>query len=1636
MKKNFGTKLLSMFLVILMMVSIVPMSTISVSAAVGHTQAEAVAWAKQQIGKSLDYDGYYGAQCVDLIAYYYKYLGTVTPGGNGCDYATNKLPNGWSRIAYNKNNVQPGDIIVWKTTTYKKNGSTVVNKYGHVAIALSNNNGNITFAEQGQSWGGVVRSKTGIYNSPSSIVRPNFSDLKYNVQNGFYKTNQAVDLTMSGETLLTIPKDTYVRVINNNGSGSPLGYTARLKNGSYVYGWVDTTKCTKVNIDPVSTPVVKASKTQVAVNESVTLDFKTLGACWYYVYQDGNLVYNGQGSSYITKGLTAGEHTFYVLADDAGQFKSLKSNVVTVTAASPKTVTFVGANDEVLSTQTVDYNKDATAPLVNAPEGYLFNGWDKGFANVTTDLTVKATFIKKLYTVNFYGPYDDSTGEYELLKTQTVPFGEDATPPTDTKDEIGYEFSGWNSEAYKNVYIADGNKINIYASYGRINGDLPIYTYNLTACRDKSTTGGADGYNVEFTIKNLDENVIKGRAIITLKTAEGKLISTTESASFKLAKNGTKTFSEFIDSEKAATVVEVLIVNGISTGVPISANVSAQVSSENMWSDWQDTMPTGSDIEVDTPRTLYRSRTKITSTNSTKALQGYIWDGTFTSKTSTGSTYDVVNPIDTESQKRTVTTAQVFTGYAQKLIYKCFHYRVSGTECWPYYKSGYVLHEWTSSSPATYYTSKTYSGDGKSHSVYKVDGKNMWCSQCNSSYLCWYDQTQEYVNDTSKPQYKTRYDYTDTFYTYNFYKWSDWSDWSVTPISETDNVQVDTKQQYRYYASALNLEDNSGIERTISGTLSTDLAGKQLSLFIYKYADASDYTDEFVGQTVVGSDGSYSFTFKLREEPTAKTGDFTVALGIEGESVLKIIDTIEAPKPVYTVNFRDGNGNIISTQNVTEGHNAVVPETPVKLGYKFLYWDQATSNVRSNLEIKPVYEQEEYTIIFVDWQQQTVETQKVKSGEIIVPPEIELLEGYSFLGWDMIGENAITATKDMVITAEYKANTYNIKFMDVDGKTVLSEQEVAYGDTALMPTESKTDATICDFINADEFQRVNHDAVIYPEYYFDETTSTPVANYETGEYANSINVTFTTEDEDAVIYYSINGSEEEQEYTGPVTIDKTCSITAHAESLGKNNSGEVTYYYCINSTTASDWMEYKDLPDYVIENLSMYNLEEDTISKYKYVHYKYTDSNGVVQYSPTTVNGFDCTYEEILLDSRLSIEGFTDNNTSYYIYDNQTWFTQTRTSVTVYSYSNKPFHIVSLAEGDYLSKTMFVQHGKTIDTSELEDVYGYYFNGLYNDFDLTDEFDELTKITESKTLFVSYTPKKYTVTFQMQDGTELDVQTVEYLSSAEEPDTDSVKGWVFAGWDKDFSEITENTIVTGKYVKEVNYALVKVSAPKLMMYVGNYAKLSATVTDATSAHNPMANQEVVWASTDYNVASVDENGNIKAVGPGKASIIATVTSSGETSTCEVTVNADISTSIILSGNAEIGMDSERNVRVTPSNASTVADIKAQFENDDLVFYSKDGNILADTDIVTTETVIKLEYNNNNALDEVTIVFTGDFNCDGYVDNKDVVMINQYVLEKRAADRYQMIAIDVNGDGSVNNRDCAMLSRYLVGKTKI
>lgn len=120
-------------------------------------------------GKKVDYDGAYGAQCVDLFRQYAKegldipeHTGPCATTGGAKDLYNDflKMPlekKYFTRTA-NTTGAKAGDVLIWN--------STPTNKYGHVAINLGRlGNSFIVFEQNGITQAGAeikVRSKEGL----------------------------------------------------------------------------------------------------------------------------------------------------------------------------------------------------------------------------------------------------------------------------------------------------------------------------------------------------------------------------------------------------------------------------------------------------------------------------------------------------------------------------------------------------------------------------------------------------------------------------------------------------------------------------------------------------------------------------------------------------------------------------------------------------------------------------------------------------------------------------------------------------------------------------------------------------------------------------------------------------------------------------------------------------------------------------------------------------------------------------------------------------------------------------------------------------------------------------------------------------------------------------------------------------------------------------------------------------------------------------------------------------------------------------------------------------------------------------------------------------------------------------------
>lgn len=122
-------------------------------------------------GKSFDYDGVSGVQCVDLIKMYLDKVFGIKAGawGNAKDYYENfnKLPlkNNFERIANTPSFVpKKGDIAVW--------GAGLGNAYGHIAIATGEGNTS-NFNSYDLNWNGkTVHKVNHTYKGFLGVLRP------------------------------------------------------------------------------------------------------------------------------------------------------------------------------------------------------------------------------------------------------------------------------------------------------------------------------------------------------------------------------------------------------------------------------------------------------------------------------------------------------------------------------------------------------------------------------------------------------------------------------------------------------------------------------------------------------------------------------------------------------------------------------------------------------------------------------------------------------------------------------------------------------------------------------------------------------------------------------------------------------------------------------------------------------------------------------------------------------------------------------------------------------------------------------------------------------------------------------------------------------------------------------------------------------------------------------------------------------------------------------------------------------------------------------------------------------------------------------------------------------------------------
>ena len=155
-------------------------------------------------------------------------------------------------------------------------------------------------------------------------------------------------------------------------------------------------------------------------------------------------------------------------------------------------------------------------------------------------------------------------------------------------------------------------------------------------------------------------------------------------------------------------------------------------------------------------------------------------------------------------------------------------------------------------------------------------------------------------------------------------------------------------------------------------------------------------------------------------------------------------------------------------------------------------------------------------------------------------------------------------------------------------------------------------------------------------------------------------------------------------------------------------------------------------------------------------------------------------------------------------------------------------------------------------------------------------------------------------------------------------------------------------------VKPVSVSSVSLDRESLSLIIGETTSLTSTVYPENAA-----NKNVSWSSSNNDVAIVDSNGQITAIGIGKATITVTTEDGGKTATCAVSVNPISVTGVELNKSSlslTLGLEERLVATISPEDA-TNKNVTWKSSNSNVVTVDSNGNISAIKVGTATITVI-------------------------------------------------------------------------------
>lgn len=150
-------------------------------------------------------------------------------------------------------------------------------------------------------------------------------------------------------------------------------------------------------------------------------------------------------------------------------------------------------------------------------------------------------------------------------------------------------------------------------------------------------------------------------------------------------------------------------------------------------------------------------------------------------------------------------------------------------------------------------------------------------------------------------------------------------------------------------------------------------------------------------------------------------------------------------------------------------------------------------------------------------------------------------------------------------------------------------------------------------------------------------------------------------------------------------------------------------------------------------------------------------------------------------------KGYTSNNNN--LVNNEVTFKNSTTTLKA-QFEAKEFTVIFVDKDGNELKREVVKYNENATPPQAPEIYGYVFIDWNNNY---------TNIKDNITLQAVYKEKEWNVTFLDDKGSVIEVIKTKHNQSVTPPKAPEVYGYIFTGWDKDLSSISEDTTVKAIY---------------------------------------------------------------------------------------------------------------------------------------------------------------------------------------------------------------------------------------------